>query len=97
MSFCSFFVEKVFKCVVTADARTLDSVIQESVVMKNLERRDSQEIGQVKESASTVTAAKTTPNNHSSAFLTQSFAIFLMKELQRWNGAFENHAWTHTI
>jgi hypothetical protein len=93
----SYFVGKLFEGVVTADARTLDSAIQESMVMRNLERRDLQEIGQVKESASTVAVAKTTLNNHSSAFLTQSFANFLMKELQQWNGAFENHAWKQPI
>ncbi len=60
--------------------------------MKNLEKRDLQEIGQVKESSSAAAAAKTTSSNHSSAFLTQPFANFLMKELQQWNGAFGNYA-----
>jgi hypothetical protein len=69
------------------DAQLLHFALQQNVNLRHIERLNVQESDQNIEVASVAATSKIPISNHPPAFLTRPFAIFLMKELQQWNGA----------
>ena len=71
----------------SADSHLLQCALRQYENLRDIERQNPQDCDQSKELATVVSTSRNVFNNNTPAFLTRPFAIFLMKELQQWNGA----------